>query len=110
MPYLDLFMSPHFQKVGRRRLACLLAAFLFCIGSVGVLFSPSLGVVRGTKALGIPVQKVKEHPTATIIETSEFVLPTVSNGRGLFWMSGMMVASVLTMFSGVYLFSTSRRL
>jgi hypothetical protein len=103
-------MTPRLQRIRRRRqLAYALAALLFCAGAIGILASPSLGVVRGKQMMGIPVQKVQERATATIVESSEFILPTVSNGRGLFWMSGMMIASVLTMFSGVYLFSTSRR-
>jgi hypothetical protein len=102
-------MRPPAPNSRRRHLGNLLAAVLFAAGAVGILASPTLGVVRGKEMLGIPVQKVRERATFTVIESSEFIIPTVSKGRGIFWMSGMMIASIATMFSGVYVFSAVRR-
>jgi hypothetical protein len=86
----------------------ILACALFLLGAAGILASPSLGLSRGKEMRKFAVQKVNERNTATIVEVSEFHLPTVSNTRGLRWMSIMMLASVMTMFAGVYLFSTNR--
>jgi hypothetical protein len=94
----------------RRRTGYLLSMVLICIGAVGILFSPSIGVRGGIEQRQFTTtQDSTEREVAATIVISQLELSYVQNSKGLAFMHGFVLISIATLFCGVHLFSLLRR-
>lgn len=82
---------------------------LICVGGAGILLSPSIGMRGGTELRSFSRNDVRNTETATTIITSQFELPYIQNRKGLAFMNGLIAASLLSLFSGVHLYSLLQR-
>lgn len=85
-----------------------LALVLICIGALGIVLSPAAGVAGARESRSFTLQDIQERDWGSSIITSEIELPWIQNQRGLFFMHGLIAASMVTLFSGVHLLATLR--
>lgn len=87
------------------RLRCLFALLLICAGGVGILVSPSIGVVGSKELRSFKLSEPRHFGWGTAVVTSEFELPFVRNHRGLLFMNVCLAGSLGAIFGGVHWFA-----
>ena len=95
------------MRRGSSRYIC--AVLLICAGAIGILFSPSIGLLGGKEVRSFTMNDVREFPWGAAIATSELELPFVQNQRGLIFMNVCLAGSLSAFFGGVHWYAALRR-
>jgi hypothetical protein len=96
-------------KFGRAPVRYFCSLLLICAGAIGILFSPSVGLLGGTEWRSYTLNEVKEYSWGTAIASSEMEVPFVQNQRGLFFMNLFLAGSLGAFFGGVHWFAALRK-
>ena len=91
----------------RKTAAYILGLVLIGIGALGILFSPTASLAQAQESKSFTRPDLEEQAWGTKLVT--FELPWIQNRRGLYFMHGLIGASMLTIFSGVHLLATVRQ-
>jgi hypothetical protein len=81
---------------------------LISAGALGILFSPSVGLLGGKEMRSFTFSQTQEYPWGAAISSSELELPFVQNRRGLMFMSVFLAGSLGAFFGGVHWYAALR--